>query len=108
MWPAAWVATPAPNEVVDVWQLPQSPDAGWLASCAGVGRVTMVTPAKFLPASWHVAQGTPATGAWFIGVPAKLENADVEWQLSQAEVPVGICVPGGDTGFTPANASPVA
>jgi hypothetical protein len=41
-------------------------------------------------------------------VPAKLENADAEWQLSQAEVPTGMCAPGGDTGFTPAKASPVA
>jgi hypothetical protein len=51
LWPAACVATPAPNDAVDVWQLPQSPETGWLASCAGVGRVTMLTPMKLRPAS---------------------------------------------------------
>ena len=78
MCPTAWVVTPVPNEVVDVWQLLQSPDVGCLESWAGVGLVTMLTPMKLLPVSWQVAQATPATGAWFIGVPAKLENAAVE------------------------------
>jgi len=68
----------------------------------------MLTPAKVLPVSWHVAHGTPATGAWFIGVPAKLANAAAAWQLSHPAVPNGMCVPGGDTGVTPANDCPTA
>ena len=55
--------TPLANDVVDVWQLPQSPVGGCAGSCAAVGRVTIVTPKKLLPVSWQVAHGVPATGA---------------------------------------------
>ena len=51
-----------------MWQVPQSPEGGWLGSFAAVGRVTIVTPKKLLPVSWQVAHAVPATGAWFIGV----------------------------------------
>ncbi len=60
--------------MVELWQVPQSPVRGWFGSCAGVGRVTMVTPYQLLPVSWQVAQGVPATGVWFIAVPPKLVN----------------------------------
>ena len=51
-----------------------------------MGRVTIVTPKKLLPVSWHVEQGVPATGAWFIAVPAKLVKLPAAWQLSHAAV----------------------
>lgn len=100
--------TPAENETVEVWQLPHSPVCGWFASCASVGRVTIVTPKKLLPVSWHVAQGTPATGAWFIGVPPKLVKIATAWQLSHAAVPTGTWVAGGVTTLTPKKLLPVA
>ena len=74
MWLAGIVVMPAENDVVELWQLAHSPVCGWFASCASVGRVTMVTPKKVLPASWQVAQVMPATGAWFIAVPPKFVN----------------------------------
>ena len=101
MWFAGIVVMPLVNDVVDVWQVPQSPVCGWLASCAGVGRGTMVTPKKLLPVSWQVAQGVPLTGAWFIAVPPKFVNFAGAWQVSQAAVPIGMCVPGGVTIVTP-------
>ena len=55
--------TPVVNDVVELWQVPQSPVGGWFGSCAAVGRVTIVTPVKLLPVSWQVAHGVPATGA---------------------------------------------
>ena len=42
---------PVVKDVVELWQLPQSPVVGWFGSWAGVGRVTMVTPNQLLPAS---------------------------------------------------------
>ncbi len=45
------LATPELNDVVDVWQVAQSPVTGWLGFCAGVGRVTVATPNQALPAS---------------------------------------------------------
>jgi hypothetical protein len=55
-----------------------------------------------------VAQAVPATGAWFIFVPLKLLNTVVEWQLSQAAPPIGMCVPGGVTTVTPKKLLPLA
>ena len=108
MWFAGIVVTPLENEVVELWQLPHSPDSGWFGSCAGVGRVTIVTPKNVLPASWHVAHGVPATGAWFLLVPPKLVNFEAEWQLSHAAVPIGMCVPGCVTIVTPKKLLPLA
>ena len=48
--------TPVVNAMVELWQLEHSPVVGCTASCAAVGRVTIVTPAKLLPVSWQVAQ----------------------------------------------------
>jgi hypothetical protein len=47
------------NEVLEPWHWLQSPLVGW----GDEGRVTMVTPKKDLPASWHVAQGMLVTAA---------------------------------------------
>ena len=47
---------PVVNATVELWQLEHSPVLGCNGSCAAVGRVTIVTPAKLLPVSWHVAQ----------------------------------------------------
>ena len=41
-------------------------------------------------------------------MPPKLVNFVGVWQLSQAAVPTGMCVAGGDTGTTLANVRPVA
>ena len=51
MWFAGKLVIPIVNDTVDVWQVAQSPVFGWIASCAGVGRVTMVTPVKLFPVS---------------------------------------------------------
>ena len=107
-WFAGIVVIPAVNDVVELWQAPQSPVSGCEASCAGVGRVTIVTPNQVFPVSWHVAHGVPATGPWFIGVPPKLLNAVAEWQLSHAAVPIGICVAGGVITVTPKKLLPAA
>ena len=47
---------PVVKATVELWQLEQSPVVGCAGSCAAVGRVTIVTPAKLLPVSWQVAQ----------------------------------------------------
>jgi len=36
--------TPVVNDVVELWQVLQSPVVGCAGSAAGVGRVTIVTP----------------------------------------------------------------
>ena len=108
MWFVGLVVIPAENDVVELWQPPHSPVVGWFGSCAGVGRVTMVTPYQVLPASWQVAHAVPATGAWFIAVPPKLVNFVGAWQLSQAAVPTGMWVAGGVTMVTPKKLLPVA
>lgn len=73
-----------------MWQVPQSPEEGWLGSFAGVGRVTIVTPKKLFPVSWQVAHAAPATGAWFIGVlgPNAVKFV-AAWQASQAAPAAG-------------------
>ena len=68
---------PVVNDVVELWQLEQSPVVGCTGSCAAVGRVTIVTPAKLLPVAWQVAQPL-VMPAWFIAVPAKLVKFDAE------------------------------
>ena len=78
--------TPLLKEGVEVWQVPHSPLLGWFGSCAAVGRVTIVTPKKLLPVSWHVAQAVPLTAAWFIAVPENVVKLLAAWQLSQAAV----------------------
>ena len=101
-------ATPVVNDAVEVWQVPQSPVVGCAASCAAVGRVTIVTPNQLLPVSWQVAHVVAATGVWFIGVPAKLVKLAGAWQLSHAAV-VGMWFAGLVLRLvTPVNALPVS
>ena len=68
------------------------------------GGVTIVTPAKLLPAAWQVAQPL-VMPVWFIAVPAKFVNFVAAWQVSQAAV-VGMWVAGGATGTMLAKLSP--
>ena len=97
------------NDVVELWQVPHSPVVGCAASCAAVGRVTMVTPYQLLPVSWQVAHVVAVTGAWFIAVPAKLVKFDAAWQLSQLAVPIGMWLVGAVfTAGVPLNVFPVA
>jgi hypothetical protein len=97
------------NDVVEVWQVAQSPVVGWFGFCAAVGRVTIVTPNQLLPVSWQVAQLVAVTGAWFIGVPAKLVKLAAAWQLSQLAVPLGIWFVGAVfTAGVPLNVFPAA
>ena len=97
---------PVANVTVELWQLEHSPVIGCNGFCAAVGRVTIVTPAKFLPASWQAAH--PAViPEWFIAQREKLVKLLLVWQLSQAAA-VGICVAGGVTMVTPAKLLPVA
>ena len=96
------------NDVVEVWQVPHSPVAGCAASCAVVGRVTIVTPYQLLPVSWQVAHAVLATGAWFIAVPANVVKLAGAWQLSHAAV-VGMWFAGLVLRLvTPVNALPVS
>jgi hypothetical protein len=107
MWLAGLPAVmPVVKATVELWQLEQSPVVGCAESCTAVGRVTIVTPAKLLPASWQVAQPV-VMPAWFIAVPAKLVNLVGAWQVSHAAV-VGMWVAGGVTIVTPAKLLPVA
>ena len=98
--------TPLANDVVELWQVEQSPVVGCSASCAAVGRVTIVTPAKLLPVSWQVAH-PEVIPAWLIAHNEKLVKLLVVWQTSHAAV-VGMCVAGGVTIVTPAKLLPVA
>ena len=87
----AGCSVPLLNEIVDRWQLPQSPVVG----CSAGGRVTIVTPTKDMPASWQLAQGIGGvTAGWFIVAPAKLEYCVGMWHNSQAAPAVGMCVGG--------------
>ena len=76
--------TPVVNDVVELWQLAHSPLGGWLASCAVVGRVTIVTPVKLLPSSWQLEQAVLATALWLILPPVKVLVP--VWQLSHEAV----------------------
>ena len=96
MWFAGF-AVATLNDVV-VWQDAQSPVAGCAGSWTGVGRVTIATPKKLFPVSWQVAQAMAPTGAWFIGVPAKLAKLVAAWQLSHAMPGTGMCVGGASFG----------
>ncbi len=104
----ACAVTPVVNDVVELWQLAHSPVVGCTGSCAAVGRVTIVTPAKLLPVSWQVAQDRWRSGAWFIAVPPKLVNLRSPHGRSRRPRCVGMCVAGGVTMVTPAKLLPVA
>ena len=82
--------TPWAKSTVEVWQLEHSPVAGWLASCALVGRSTMVTPYQVMPVSWQVMQVKEDTGVWFMPVPPKVVKLVFEWQLSQVTDWIGM------------------
>ena len=100
---------PVVNDVVDEWQVAHSPVLGCAASCAAVGRVTIVTPNQLLPVSWQVAHVVAVTGAWFIAVPAKLVKLLAAWQLSQVAVPNGMWFVGAVfTTGVPLNVFPAA
>jgi len=73
-----------------------------------VGSVTTGgAPTKLLPVAWQVAQAMEVTAECTIAVPAKVVNVVVEWQLSQAMVPVGIWLLGKVfTGGAPVKDSP--
>jgi hypothetical protein len=67
MWLAGMLPPDVPeeNEAFEVWQLEQSPVVGCAGSCAGVGRVTIITPTKLFPVSWQVAHPL-VMPVWFI------------------------------------------
>ena len=50
----------------------------------------------------------PATGAWFIAVPAKLVNSPRRDSSRRRRRPIGMCVAGGVTIVTPKKLLPVA
>ena len=83
-----FVEMPCANEVVEEWQPSQAPLCGWFASCAVVGRVTIVTPYQLIPFSWQLAQPL-LMPVWLMVVPEKLVNFEAEWQLSQARPEIG-------------------
>ena len=72
------------NDVVDVWHPLQSPLTGWFGSAAGVGRVTIVTPKKLFPVSWHVAHPL-LIPVCTIAVPGPKAVVDL-WQVAQSDV----------------------
>jgi len=76
----------------------------------GDGRTHRLTPVlvfHVMPYSWQLSQAFARTTACFMMVPEKVVKLLVEWQLSQAIVPVVIWLDGKVlTAGVPANVSP--